>query len=99
MGMSNIAGKYSSQAFAAGALTLTVESNEPVTVFGILLSNQSGGVAAFTIADGAGTTIQVVELADGTTTSVEVCWKAHTGLRITGVANTSATVFHSSPGN
>ena len=94
----SIAARYSSLAFVTGDLTLTVESNEPVSVYGIVLSNQAGATAAFTIQDGAGTTIQVVELEDGTTVSLETCWKAHTGLRIVGIDATSATVFHGSPG-
>ena len=91
--------RNTSKAFATGDLTLTIASGAPVHVYGIWLSNDSGtDPAAFTINDGAGTEINVIEVADKTALELSVPWIADKGIAITGIASTTVTVFHNSPG-
>ena len=94
----NFAARNSRKAFAAGDLTLTVADNEPVNVYGIVLSNPTGSATTFTIANGSGTTLIVIDLDANGAYNESAPWVADAGLRITGEAGTYATVYHSNPG-
>lgn len=96
--MAHIATRTSSKALAAGDLTLTVASGAPITIFGIWLANRAGATKAFTIKNGSGTTLIVVEVLDATTLELSTQWLADAGLQITGEADCSVLVHHDSPG-
>jgi len=99
MGMAKVASRNSSKTFGAGDLTLTVAGGAPVTVYGIWLSNVADSDEhLFTIKDGAGNTIQAVEVLADSTIELSVCWKADAGIAVTGVSGDGVTVFHDSPG-
>ncbi len=99
--MGHTSSQISSSQHAAGALTLTVASGQPIRVQSILLS--TGTAAAdteFTITDNDDVTLFVVALLADNSLFLDLDTHFSNGLKIVSeTAAASSAVFHTSPGN
>ena len=95
----SFAHRLSTKALVTGDLTLTVQSGNPVYIYGIHITNPTGGAAVFTIKNGAGTTLFVLDVATLGHESIECPFLADAGLQITSsVTGTYAVVMHTNEG-
>lgn len=95
----SFAHRLSTKNLVTGDLTLTVQSGNPVYIYGIHLFNPSGSAVVFTVANGAGTTLWTVDVATLGHESIEVPFLADAGLKITSSATgTYAVVMHTNEG-
>lgn len=99
--MGNLASQISSSQHAAGALTLTVASGNPIRVCGLLLTTGTAAVQVeFTITDNDDVTLFVVPLLTDTSFFIDVEVIYNNGLKIVSdTALASSAVFHTSAGN
>ncbi len=96
--MNDIASRYSFLELD-GTNELEVASGAPVTVYGILFDNPSGGAAVFNVRDAAGNEFARINLATLSSFTFEISFKADAGIEIlSDTATTFATVFHNNPG-
>jgi hypothetical protein len=89
---------------AAAGNNVAIESGEPITVHGIILTNTDDtNEATITIRNGADdATLGVVEILADTSLPVDIKFYASAGISFTGTAlpaSTEITVFHSHPGS
>jgi len=95
----SFAHRLSTKAFTATDLTLTVQSGNPIYVYGIELFNPTGGALVFTVKNGAGTTLWVWNVATLGHDAVECPFLADAGLQITCSATGGyAVVMHTNEG-
>ncbi len=99
--MGHTSSQISASVFPAGSLTLTVASGSPIRVQSILLSTGTAASAArqFTITDNDDTTLFVVGVPADSSIFMDLDSHFNNGLKIVGIQDTSAAVFHTSPGN
>ena len=99
--MGHISSQISSSQHAAGALTLTVASGNPIRVQSIFLSTgTSAAQVQFTITDNDNVTLFEVPLLIDTSFTLSSETHYNNGLKIVSdTAAASSAVFHTSPGN
>jgi len=95
----SFAHRLTTHSFVAGDLTATVASGLTVYVYGIHIFNNSGGALTYTVKNGAGTTLFVINVATLGHESIECPFLADGGLQITASGATGyAVVMHNNPG-
>ena len=83
----------------SGALSLTVANFAPVTVTSIELSNNSGLARIFSATDADAGVLFRASVPTLDNLTIDIPFKADNGIKIVSTgADTSATVFHKSPG-
>ncbi len=94
-----VATRITSSVFPAESLTLTIANGEPVTVYGVEFTNDSGGALTVTVNNGAGTKQCSFDILDTATVewSVPALWDAGFQIVASG-AGLHAVVFHNNSG-
>lgn len=95
----SFAHRLSAHSFTTGNLTATIAGGAPVYVYGLHIFNNSGGALTYTVKNGAGTTLWVINVATLGHESIECPFLADAGLTITASGATGyAVVMHTNPG-